>query len=70
MGADIEGDKPKRKKLDTYPIGFFHIDLAEVRTAEGKRLHRKISSHPHRRLNLAVGVGIVSSAKALRWKEW
>src|SRR5450756_1834319 len=33
---DIEGDKPKRKKFDTYPIGFFHIDLAEVRTAEGK----------------------------------
>ncbi len=33
---DIEGDKPKRKKFDTYPVGFFHIDLAEVRTAEGK----------------------------------
>jgi hypothetical protein len=25
-----------RKKFDTYPIGFFHIDLAEVRIAEGK----------------------------------
>ncbi len=23
-----------RKKLDTYPISFFHIDLAEVRTAK------------------------------------
>ena len=33
---DVEGDMPKRKKFDTYPIGFFHIDLAEVRTAEGK----------------------------------
>jgi hypothetical protein len=33
---EIEGDKPRRKKFDTYPIGFFHIDLAEVRTAEGK----------------------------------
>ena len=33
---EVEGDKPKRKKFDTYPIGFFHIDLAEVRTAEGK----------------------------------
>ena len=32
----MEGDKLKRKKFDTYPIGFFHIDLAEVRTAEGK----------------------------------
>src|SRR5260370_37155320 len=27
---------PRKKKFDIYPIGFFHIDLAEVRTAEGK----------------------------------
>ncbi len=33
---EVEGDKPRRKKFDRYPIGFFHIDLAEVRTAEGK----------------------------------
>jgi transposase-like protein len=33
---EVEGDKPKRKKFDSYPIGYFHIDLAEVRTAEGK----------------------------------
>jgi transposase InsO family protein len=33
---EVEGDKARRKKFDTYPIGFFHIDLAEVRTAEGK----------------------------------
>ncbi len=33
---EVEGDKPLTKKFDTYPIGFFHIDLAEVRTAEGK----------------------------------
>ena len=33
---EVEGDKPRRKKVDTYPIGFFPIDLAEVRTAEGK----------------------------------
>ena len=33
---EVEGDKLHKKKFDTYPIGFFHIDLAEVRTAEGK----------------------------------
>jgi transposase InsO family protein len=33
---EVEGDKPRRKKFDSYPIGFFHIDLAEVRTAQGK----------------------------------
>ena len=33
---EVEGGKPRRKKFDRYPIGFFHIDLAEVRTAEGK----------------------------------
>ena len=33
---DVEGDKPKRSKFKRYPIGFFHIDIAEVQTAEGK----------------------------------
>ena len=33
---DVDGDKPKRQKFKCYPIGFFHIDIAEVQTAEGK----------------------------------
>lgn len=33
---DVEGDKPAKKKFKRYPIGYFHIDIAEVRTAEGK----------------------------------
>ena len=33
---DMEGDKPKRSKFKRYPIGFFHIDIAEVQTGEGK----------------------------------
>ena len=33
---EIEGDKPNTKKFKAYPIGFFHIDIAEVRTEEGK----------------------------------
>ena len=33
---EVEGDKPAKKKFKRYPIGFFHIDIAEVRTAEGK----------------------------------
>src|SRR5476651_1712080 len=33
---DIEGDKPAKKKFKAYPIGFFHINIAEVQTAEGK----------------------------------
>ena len=30
------GDKPDKKKFKSYPIGYFHIDIAEVQTAEGK----------------------------------
>ena len=30
----MDGDKPKRQKFKRYPIGFFHIDIAEVQTAE------------------------------------
>src|SRR6266852_4865382 len=33
---DVEGDRPVRKKFKSYPIGYFHIDLAEVRTEQGK----------------------------------
>jgi transposase-like protein/transposase len=33
---DVEGDKPTKKKFKAYPIGYFHIDIAEVQTAEGK----------------------------------
>jgi transposase InsO family protein len=32
---EVEGSKP-RQKFRAYPIGYFHIDLAEVRTEEGK----------------------------------
>lgn len=36
---EVEGDKPGKKKIPKfkrYPIGYFHIDIVEVRTAEGK----------------------------------
>jgi transposase-like protein len=33
---DVEGDKQPRTKFKAYPIGYFHIDIAEVQTAEGK----------------------------------
>jgi hypothetical protein len=33
---DLEGDRPAKKKFKSYPIGFFHIDIAEVRTEQGK----------------------------------
>ena len=33
---EVGGDKPARKKFHWYPIGFFHLDIAEIRTAEGK----------------------------------
>jgi transposase-like protein len=39
---EVEGDKPCRKKFNTYPIGFFHIDLAEVRTAQGKLYEARV----------------------------
>lgn len=33
---EIEGDKPGRRRFKTYPIGFFHLNIAEARTGEGK----------------------------------
>src|SRR3954465_14841760 len=33
---ETEGDKPAKKRFKPYPIGYFHIDIAEVRTEQGK----------------------------------
>lgn len=33
---DVEGEVKTKKKFKQYPIGYFHIDIAEVRTEEGK----------------------------------
>ena len=33
---ETAGDKPAKKRFKPYPIGYFHIDLAEVRTEQGK----------------------------------
>ena len=34
---DLTGTQPpQKKKFKSYPIGYFHVDLTEVRTAEGK----------------------------------
>jgi len=32
----VESSKPARKKFKRYPIGYFHIDIAEVQTAQGR----------------------------------
>src|SRR5215210_5395406 len=33
---DTDGDKPKRSRFKPYPIGYFHLDIAEVRSEEGR----------------------------------
>jgi len=33
---DVEDGKASKRKFKTYPIGYFHIDIAEVRTEEGR----------------------------------
>jgi transposase InsO family protein len=33
---DTNGNKPQRSRFKRYPIGFFHIDIAAVRTEQGK----------------------------------
>ena len=33
---EVEGEKPNKRTFGPFPIGYFHIDIAEVQTAEGK----------------------------------
>jgi Integrase core domain len=32
----VEGTKPAKSRFTKYPLGSFHIDIAEVHTAEGR----------------------------------
>jgi hypothetical protein len=32
----VEGESSAKRKFKAYPIGYFHIDIAAVRTAQGK----------------------------------
>src|SRR3712207_1876939 len=43
---NTDGDKPRRSKFKRYPIGFFHIDLAELRTerSEERRVGKECRS--------------------------
>ena len=38
----VEGEVSAKRKFKAYPIGYFHLDIAEVRTAEGK-LYRLVA---------------------------
>lgn len=33
---EMDGEQSAKKKFEQYPIGYFHLDIAEVRTEEGK----------------------------------
>jgi len=33
---EVEGTTPVRRKFKAYPLGYFHIDIVEVHTAEGR----------------------------------
>jgi hypothetical protein len=33
---EVDGDMPAQPKFKTYPLGYCHIDMAEVHTAEGR----------------------------------
>src|SRR6187455_2717857 len=52
--VDLEGDKPAKKRFKSYPIGFFHIDIAEVEDRRGKALPlRRHRPHVEARLRSA-----------------
>jgi hypothetical protein len=49
---DVEGDKPKRQRFKRYPIGFFHLDIAEVQTRE-RKLFLFVAIHRTRKFSVA-----------------
>ncbi|ACA16019.1 integrase catalytic region [Methylobacterium sp. 4-46] len=60
---DVEGGKPKKKRFADSAIGYFHIDIAEVRTEEGK-LYLVVAIDRTSKLAFAKRAGPFSSAVA------
>src|SRR5215208_3533762 len=65
---EVEGDKPKKQRFASYPIGYFHIDIAEVRTEEGRlRLFVAIDrTSKFAFARLVESVGKIEAARFLR----
>ena len=38
---EVTGDEPAKKKFKAYPIGYFHIDIAEVQSKRCARRHAR-----------------------------
>src|SRR5580765_1354590 len=64
---EVEGDKPDKRKFKTYPIGYFHVDIAEVRTEEGRlylfvaidRTSKFVFAQLHEAANVKSAVGFL-----------
>ena len=52
----VEGEALSKRKFKAYPIGYFHIDIAEARTAQGK-------------LRLIVAIDRTSKFAVVEWHE-
>jgi transposase InsO family protein len=65
----VDGDKRNKRRFKAYPIGYFHIDIAEVRTAEGKlylfvaidRTSKFAFAELHRSATTSVAVGFLKA---------
>jgi transposase InsO family protein len=64
----VDGDKPRRQRFKRYPIGFFHIDIAEVQTAEGK-LHLFVAIDRTRKFAVAQLVETADRRTAWEFPE-
>jgi hypothetical protein len=66
---EIEGDKAAKPSFKPYPIGYFHIDIAEVRTEEGKlhlfvavdRTSKYAFAQLHRAANVKTAAGFLAA---------
>ena len=67
---EVGSDKPGKQAFKAYPIGFFHIDIAEVRTGEGKlylwvaidRTSKYAFAQLHERADRPVACGLPGGA--------
>jgi hypothetical protein len=61
--SQVEAESTAKRKFKPYPIGYFHIDIAELRTAEGKLYLFVAIDRTSNRIGLLTGLGNANRAR-------
>lgn len=67
---EVAGDKTPKRRFKVCPIGYFHVDIAEVQTAEGKLRLSRLAAWGTHGVEGCRPAAPASCSKRLRGRLW